>query len=50
MDRKLRGKSLSAYDRVRDAARQRDIDWRTAAYTVALGNLETIYRERGIFP
>jgi len=50
VDRKLRCKILSAYDRVQDAARQRDIDWRTAAYTVALGYLEAVYKERGIFP
>jgi glutamate dehydrogenase (NAD(P)+) len=50
VDRKLRCKILAAYDRVQDAARQRDIDWRTAAYTVALGYLEAVYKERGIFP
>jgi glutamate dehydrogenase (NAD(P)+) len=50
VDRKLRAKILGAYTRVQDAARQRDIDWRTAAYTVALGYLEAVYKERGIFP
>jgi glutamate dehydrogenase (NAD(P)+) len=27
-----------------------DVDWRTAAYIVALARLEKVYRERGIFP
>ncbi len=28
----------------------RSLDWRTAAYIVALSHLEAIYKERGIFP
>jgi phage portal protein BeeE len=27
-----------------------DVDWRTAAYMVALRRLERVYRDRGIFP
>jgi glutamate dehydrogenase (NAD(P)+) len=50
VDRKLHRRVLSAYERVRDTARERGVDWRTAAYVVALGRLETVYKERGIFP
>ena len=50
VDQKLHAKITAAYDRVRDTARQRQVDWRTAAYIVALTHLETVYKERGIFP
>ena len=33
-----------------DAVREYEVDWRTAAYIVALQHLETVYMERGIFP
>jgi glutamate dehydrogenase (NAD(P)+) len=39
-----------AYERVRDTAREKKTDWRTAAYVVALTAIETVYKERGIFP
>ena len=50
VDRKLHKKIVTAYERVRDKAREQGVDWRTAAYIVALSRLETVYRERGIFP
>jgi glutamate dehydrogenase (NAD(P)+) len=50
VDHKLRKKIVAAYRSVRDAARHHRTDWRTAAYTVALHRLETVYKERGIFP
>ncbi len=50
VDRKLHKKILAAYHRVRDAARDHQTDWRTAAYIVALCRLERVYKERGIFP
>ena len=50
VDRKLHRRMLGAYERVRDTARERGVDWRTAAYVVALSRLETVYKERGIFP
>jgi glutamate dehydrogenase (NAD(P)+) len=50
VDKKLHAKITAAYDRTRDMARQRQVDWRTAAYIVALTHLETVYKERGIFP
>jgi glutamate dehydrogenase (NAD(P)+) len=50
VDDKLHKKVVHAYQRVRDVARNRKVDWRTAAYVVALGRLETVYKDRGIFP
>ena len=50
VDRKLHKKIVSAYERVREAAQKFRTDWRTAAYIVALSRLETVYKERGIFP
>ncbi|MBK8229633.1 MAG: Glu/Leu/Phe/Val dehydrogenase [Candidatus Eisenbacteria bacterium] len=38
------------YLRVRDAAKEFNVDWRTAAYVVALRRLEKVYKERGIWP
>ncbi len=50
VNRKLRKKIINAYERVREAAKKYETDWRTAAYIVALSRLETVYKERGIFP
>jgi glutamate dehydrogenase (NAD(P)+) len=50
VDRKLHKIMLSAYERVAEAAKKFDADWRTAAYIVALTRLETVYHGRGIFP
>ncbi len=50
VDRKLHKKIIVAYERVRDAAKKYNTDWRTAAYIVALLALEKVYKERGIFP
>jgi glutamate dehydrogenase (NAD(P)+) len=50
VDSKLHKKIMAAYDRVQNAAGMYDTDWRTAAYIVALGRLEKVYKERGIFP
>jgi glutamate dehydrogenase (NAD(P)+) len=50
VDTKLYKKIVSAYEHVRDTAKEYRTDWRTAAYIVALSRLETVYRERGIFP
>jgi len=50
VDSKLRKKMIDAYGRVRDIAKEFKTDWRTAAYIVALKRLETVYKERGIFP
>ena len=50
VDCKLYRRIVDAYARVRETARQYKVDWRTAAYMVALVRLEKVYRERGIFP
>lgn len=50
VDCKLYRRIIDAYGRVREAAREYRVDWRTAAYVVALARLEKVYRERGIFP
>jgi len=50
VDDKLHKKMVKAYERVREVAREREVDWRTAAYIVALSRLQSVYRERGIFP
>ena len=39
-----------AYIKVRDTAKKYKTDWRTAAYIVALSRLETVLKDRGIFP
>lgn len=50
VDTKLRKKILSAYRSVRETSAKFKTDWRTAAYIVAIQNLETVYKDRGIFP
>jgi len=50
VDGKLHRKIVNAYERVRNTAKKYGADWRTAAYIVALSRLETVYKERGIFP
>lgn len=50
VDRKLEKIIVDAYERVRDAAERYKVDWRTAAQIIAVARLETLYRERGIFP
>ena len=50
VDDKLRKKMVKAFKRVSNTAKEFDIDFRTAAYVVALRHLEKVYKERGIFP
>jgi len=50
VDCKLYKKITAAYARVRETAARFGVNWRTAAYVVALARLEKVYRERGIFP
>ena len=51
VDAKLHKRIVNAYERVKETVRAYgDIDWRTAAYIVALRRLERVYKERGIFP
>jgi len=50
IDTKLKKKILGGYERVKKTAKEYNTDWRTAAYIVALSRIETVYKERGIFP
>jgi glutamate dehydrogenase (NAD(P)+) len=50
VDAKLHKRITLAYQRVREKARELRVDWRTASYAIALSRLETVYKERGIFP
>ncbi len=50
VDAKLQKRIFGAYDRVREKAKELSTDRRTAAYVLALTTLETVYKERGIFP
>jgi glutamate dehydrogenase (NAD(P)+) len=50
VDRKLSRRISQAYAKVKNAAVERKVDRRTAAYIVALSRLEKVYKERGIFP
>lgn len=50
VDRKLHKKIINAFYQVKSAAEDYEVDWRTAAYIVALSRLEKVYIERGIFP
>lgn len=50
VDCKLYKKITAGYARVREAASRYRVNWRTAAYVVALSRLERVYKERGIFP
>lgn len=47
---KLKNKIVKAYNEVIKTAEQFKTDWRTAAYIVAISKIETVYKERGIFP
>ncbi len=51
VDAKLYKRMVHAYERVRNTTLEFGrLDWRTAAYIVALRRLEKVYKERGIFP
>jgi glutamate dehydrogenase (NAD(P)+) len=50
IDAKLKKKIDIAYEKVRDTAKDLRVDWRTAAYVVALNRLAEVYTQRGIFP
>jgi len=50
VDLRLREIITRAYSLVKAVANQRRVDWRTAAYVVALNRIEQVYQERGIFP
>ncbi len=49
-DWKLKKILDEAYDKVRTAAKRYRIDWRTAAYIVALERIDDVYLGRGLYP
>lgn len=50
VDQRLREILDRAYIRVKQMAADKSLDWRDAAYAVALQRIEQVYAERGIFP
>lgn len=50
VDQRLREILDRAYARVKGMVAEKSLDWRTAAYAVALRRIEQVYAERGIFP
>jgi glutamate dehydrogenase (NAD(P)+) len=50
VDAKLERAMTRAYKEVSDFARQKKIDMRVAAYALALARIESVYKEREIFP
>jgi len=47
---KLERKLTEVFKKVSKIAEGQDIDWRSAAYIVAISRIETAYKQRGIFP
>lgn len=47
---KIERKILEAYAKVDELTKEKAIDWRTAAYILAIRRIETAYLQRGIFP
>ena len=50
VDAKLERAMTRAYKEVSDFARQKKVDMRVAAYALALSRIESVYKEREIFP
>jgi glutamate dehydrogenase (NAD(P)+) len=50
VDQRLKDILSRAYARVKGMVDEKSLDWRTAAYAVALRRIEQVYAERGIFP
>jgi len=47
---KIEKKLKEAFNNVRSVVESKGIDWRTAAYIIAITRIETAYEQRGIFP
>ena len=50
VQQRLERRMRRTYANVRQCVVQRDLDWRTACYAIALERLQMTYHERGIFP
>ncbi|HET8810785.1 MAG TPA: Glu/Leu/Phe/Val dehydrogenase [Flavobacteriaceae bacterium] len=47
---KLEKKLSEVFKKVADKVKEKDVDWRTAAYILAISRIEMAYVQRGIFP
>ena len=47
---KLQKKLTENFKRIQREVEEKNIDWRTAAYMLAISRIETAYQQRGIFP
>lgn len=47
---KIEKKLREAFNNVRLMVENKGVDWRTAAYIIAVSRIETAYKQRGIFP
>ena len=47
---KLEKKLTQVFHNVEGAVKERNTDWRTAAYIMAISRIELAYNQRGIFP
>lgn len=47
---KIEKKLLQVFKKVQNEVENRQTDWRTAAYILAMSRIETAYKQRGIFP
>jgi glutamate dehydrogenase (NAD(P)+) len=47
---KLEKKLTSVFKKVEQKAMEKEVDWRTAAYILAISRIEMVYMQRGIFP
>jgi glutamate dehydrogenase/leucine dehydrogenase len=50
VESRLERRMKRTYGHVRDCAKERKLDWRTASYAIALERIQNSYLERGIFP
>lgn len=47
---KLEKKLTVVFKKVQNEVKERNVDWRTAAYILAIARIETAYLQRGVFP
>ncbi|MDT0678657.1 Glu/Leu/Phe/Val family dehydrogenase [Autumnicola musiva] len=47
---KIEKKITENFHKIHSEVKQRNIDWRTAAFILAISRIETAYKQRGIFP
>lgn len=47
---KLEKKMTAVFKKTESLVKGEQVDWRSAAYTIAITRIETVYRQRGIFP